>query len=471
MKKIFQLLVFITLASSSAIGQQVPYYSQHFVNPYFVNPSYAGQNGTTNLFLNVRQQWVGVIGSPLTQTISVDGPIAKGKMGLGIQVFNDVENILGKSGAYISTAYKVKVSEKQSLRFGVSGGMLQSRIIFERINTEDPTEASIFNNTQTAMYFDANAGVNYTVNKFNIGVSALQLPETKFMYANDFDQKVLKSELVRHFIITAKYNLQKQDGKFRWQPISLIRSSAGLPTQIEMGLTAFYDNTVWVNTTYRHNIGYAVSAGMLIDSRLVVGYNYEYGAGKLGEFSNGSHEFLLGFRFGDGGENSRIRKSDIQRLIDESQDQYEKLDQLIQQNEKLKLELGKQKEKIIEIDKIKDESNNSPEELIEIKEKYGVSVEQLREVKNDLDSTNSYYTVVGSFKSFENSKKFQRNLQRELGLNTQVTSDAKRTWYYVYTKKVESVNQARIELAKVEDLIKQGFIKQKPWIYWQRIKL
>ncbi len=74
MKKVLTLLFFVSLFVPS-LGQQVPVFSQHFVNPYLYNPAFAGIDGAFSVFLTYRDQWVGIEGSPVTANLSFHMPL------------------------------------------------------------------------------------------------------------------------------------------------------------------------------------------------------------------------------------------------------------------------------------------------------------------------------------------------------------------------------------------------------------
>ena len=61
----------------TAMGQQVPMYSQYIMNGFLVNPSFAGSDGYTTVNLTVREQWVGMAGAPSTYAASFQTRILK----------------------------------------------------------------------------------------------------------------------------------------------------------------------------------------------------------------------------------------------------------------------------------------------------------------------------------------------------------------------------------------------------------
>ena len=58
------LTVVFGFLTGASYAQQVPMYSQYIMNGFLVNTSFAGRDGYTTVNLTVREQWVGMAGSP-----------------------------------------------------------------------------------------------------------------------------------------------------------------------------------------------------------------------------------------------------------------------------------------------------------------------------------------------------------------------------------------------------------------------
>ena len=116
-------LAFATLAGVQTVhAQQEVQYSQYMFNMLAVNPAYAGSRDVLSMTALYRQQWAGLPGSPTTQSFTIDLPISKEKVGIGLQAYNDQIGVFKNTGVYASYAYRVKVSQKTTLSMGVQGG-------------------------------------------------------------------------------------------------------------------------------------------------------------------------------------------------------------------------------------------------------------------------------------------------------------------------------------------------------------
>jgi hypothetical protein len=73
----FILPALIFLVARPVLAQQVPMYSQYTMNGFLVNPSLAGRDGYTSANLTVRNQWIGMTGSPATFAASFQTRLLK----------------------------------------------------------------------------------------------------------------------------------------------------------------------------------------------------------------------------------------------------------------------------------------------------------------------------------------------------------------------------------------------------------
>lgn len=117
--------VFISYCFLSAyhtIAQREVQYSQYLVNPLAINPAATGIR--ENFYFNavLRRQFIaGIQGLPVTQSFAMDGSVANGKVGLGLQGLNDRVSV--NVAIFGSTSYIIKLSEYQKISIGALGGI------------------------------------------------------------------------------------------------------------------------------------------------------------------------------------------------------------------------------------------------------------------------------------------------------------------------------------------------------------
>src|ERR1044071_8421571 len=65
------------LMQITAMAQQRPYYTQYIMNNYLLNPAITGIENYYDIKIGHRSQWVGIPGAPVTNYVTIHGPIGK----------------------------------------------------------------------------------------------------------------------------------------------------------------------------------------------------------------------------------------------------------------------------------------------------------------------------------------------------------------------------------------------------------
>lgn len=477
------LILVFTFIASIGVAQQQAFYSHHVINPYFINPAFAGSNGT-NVYLNYRKQWVGIQGAPEYQLLTFETPLKQKNMGIGLTISNDQQNILGTTAGLFSYSYRAKISDAQQIRFGASIGIKQNRILFDRIQAEDITENTLFLSNQNGTNFDANFGFNYELKKFQLGASVLQLFGSPYNYQNSFNQDNLSFSFINHYMVVASYEFTLIPEKLNLSPVVLARSAQGVPFQFDGNLKLDYKDVAWLNLTYKHQVGYSVAVGTVLENNLTIGYAYELSSNELMNHNSGTHEVIFGFRFNKSDNTgSGLSNKELKRLEGQNNELLEKSDYLEEDNKKMREKIEEQ-EKLLhqyidglaEIKKASELDKIALEELIKsnqvnLNNNVGDNSktennETLNNVnEEDLHADKDYYSIVGAFKALENAKTFQQILKREYILDTRIIQNTKESWYLVYTKKTNVKQDLNKEINRLINLDDKAIFIGNPWIY------
>lgn len=313
MKKVYFSLVLVSAAMFTAKAQQLPLYSQSYFNPFLYNPATAGVNEGTNAYLVHRRQWTGMPGSPVTNAFTVDGFFEDKNVGLGLAIFNDVQDINERLGIYTSYAYRLKLNDDMQLRFGVTVGFLDNRIDYSRAVVKDASDPMLFEQMQRKSALDGNVGVSYNWKDLRIGFSVPQLIGQRQELAS-YDQ-VSYYQLNRHYLATASYKwMFNESQQLALEPMAMIRFMPNTPAQYDILAQASWKDMVWLGVSYRSNYAVGVNARVKLFGNLSAGYAYDIIISDLKTSAGVSHEFMLGYKFGqlgggnsDGGGHSRAK--------------------------------------------------------------------------------------------------------------------------------------------------------------------
>lgn len=294
MKKLYTLLTVIVCTVSGLKAQQVPQYAQYMLNDYILNPAVSGIYDYYDVKSNNRYQWVGVTDAPRTYILSVHGPHRKKSMGFGGSVYSDVTGPTSRTGAYLSYAYHVKLSQKLKLSFGLGFGVMQFKIDGSKVTLKDENDPAMSNGVMSVIVPDATFGTYLYTDKFYFGISAPQLIGNKLNFFDNVADS--QSRLARHLLVQAGYTFHLGE-KWTVQPSLLFKYVTPVPPQFDIGLKIGYNDVVWAGSAFRINDAVSVMAGFNIGKNIILGYAYDFNTSSLRNYSNGSHEVMIGARF------------------------------------------------------------------------------------------------------------------------------------------------------------------------------
>ena len=92
-----------------------------------------------------------------------------------------------------------------------------------------------------------------------------------------------------------RYNLGEG---FEIEPSLLIKSSERLNMQADINVKGYYKNDYWIGLSYRTGSAVISMVGVSI-GKLYFGYAYDYSLKEVQKLTYGSHEIMIGVKFGD----------------------------------------------------------------------------------------------------------------------------------------------------------------------------
>lgn len=294
--KNIKLLVLGCLLGTAAMAQQLPQYTQYFLNDFTINPAVAGTKDAWVAQSNNRFQWVGITDAPRTYVLSLNGPIRYYNMGIGGYVFNDITGPTRRAGASVAYAYHIPITEEIKLGLGLTFGVLSFAIDGSQISLQDQADVAMSNLNQQVIEPDAGAGLHLYSDKFWFGASAPQLLNNDVQFFEDYDETTAR--LTRHYFLTAGYNFEVVDDLVL-QPSVFVKYVDPLPVQFDATLRAIYKNTVWAGVSYRMDDVIGFMMGYNYNDNLMIGYSYDMATSGIQDHTTGSHEVMLGIKFQD----------------------------------------------------------------------------------------------------------------------------------------------------------------------------
>lgn len=298
MKKSILIIIVTLFSTICANAQYDAMFTQYMFNEMYINPAYTGSKEAMAVNLTHRQQWVNFPGRPITTSFTLHGPLANDKMGLGISFLNEQIGKLNRNLVYLNYSYRLKVSEKGKLCFGLMGGIHNQVNKLSELKATDVGDIQVSQNTPSILSPNFGAGIYYYTNKFYAGLSIPRMIDDSYMF--DPAGSIIKSNKFSaskfHYYLTAGYIFDINED-LKVKPQAMIKMVQNAPLQYDVNVNFLIKNKIWAGVSYRSAADVSVLLGLQVTPQFLVNYSYDYALTKIQKYSQGSHEITLGYLF------------------------------------------------------------------------------------------------------------------------------------------------------------------------------
>jgi type IX secretion system PorP/SprF family membrane protein len=296
-RKEMKKLIFIPIILFAFIvnGQQLPQFTQYMFNPYTYNPAYAGVNKYWEGTSMNRYQWIGINDAPRTFTLSAHGPLKKEHIGLGGYVYTDVVGPTRRIGFQASFTYHIKLTDNMNMSFGLSGGFNEWLLDADKITAYHPDDFYFSNGLLKSFDPDAKFGLWLYHPDWFFGASIGQMFHNKLSFLET--QTNSESFMEDHFYFTGGY-------KFRFgedwavEPTMMLKLGLPAPVKFDLGVRGIWKETVWLGLGMRTQDAMTTWIGYKYKDMVTIGYAFDITLTKLKNYNTGTHEIMLGVKFG-----------------------------------------------------------------------------------------------------------------------------------------------------------------------------
>ncbi len=309
------LMIGTILAGSINISaQQIPVFSQYSVNKFLVNPAVAGGNNYSFINMVAREQFHGFENAPRTFALTAqtrllnDSYIMRrlqvrnnanqksrvANIGLGANIFSDRNGIVSKTGLQLTYAYHLKFDNNFQLSMGISGSAFQYKLDDSKAYVVDPSDPLLMTNDKQFWVPDATIGIYLTDTRLFAGAAMSDLFGSELKLGADPLMDNFRT--ARNYNFMAGYRYALQSG-FLLEPSLLVRLNK-YDNLTDINAKLFYQNEYWIGLSYRTDKTLIAMVGLNVDI-FYFGYAYDASLGPVKNYTSGSHELMIGLRFGD----------------------------------------------------------------------------------------------------------------------------------------------------------------------------
>ena len=287
------------LSFDSVFGQQTASFPEYNFNPFIINSAYAGLLPNTEATAS-NTGFSTFEGSPRNFNLSFHSPLNDGKVGLGAGFVRDEIGVTTNTKFFAAYSYKIffdfqdnrpywQIYQPGVLSFGITAGVNQFQDnLLELGIADDPNFSENINATVPTI------GVGFLFNhaRFFAGASAPNILGDRLSNRDDLN---LSNPVYGYFGYRFYTTIFE---KMMIKPNVLLKYENGAPLQVDMNLSASFQNRFEIGAGYRTTSSINLLAGVYLvkNFRLIYNYNIAVKDSPLGN----THGIVLSCRFGQG---------------------------------------------------------------------------------------------------------------------------------------------------------------------------
>lgn len=288
MKQFHYICLLVFFVCHSGVAQQDAQNTQYMYNTVILNPAYAGSRGVLSAIYLHRNQWVGMNGAPVTNTLSIHSPITK-TLGVGGSFIKDKAGPQDRTTFSVDVSHSIYLTETYKLAFGVKGSLSKVNVDYNKLDSyilDDPA-----NQYDSSTLPNIGAGIyGYSEHSY-WGLSVPNLIENRNKYSTtNFERERL------HFYFMGGYVWDLSDA-FKCKPNLLTKWVKGSPLQVDLNLNFLVYDKFHTGASYRWQSAISGLVGFQLSKSLLLGYSYDRDTHSLGNYNDGSHEFFIRYEF------------------------------------------------------------------------------------------------------------------------------------------------------------------------------
>lgn len=268
--------------------------SHYALNQLSFNPGAAGMGQGINLYFNYRGQWVGIDGSPHTQTLAADMSLPNISSGAGITVTNDLIGAERHTSVRLNYAFILPIGRDYRLGIGVGGGIVNTAIDGTKLTTPEGSDDFLPTGKESLIRPDLGVGVQVAGKGLKAGLSYNNLiGKASITGAN----ATLETKYSGYLNLFAAYRIAIGD-RFGLEPSVLVRTDF-TKWQTDAGVMFDYRDFIFSGVFFRgynklSTDAFYATVGLKPVARFAIFYSYDLGLSALNDAHNGSHEISVG---------------------------------------------------------------------------------------------------------------------------------------------------------------------------------
>ncbi|MBB79178.1 MAG: hypothetical protein CL844_09280 [Crocinitomicaceae bacterium] len=291
MKLLFSLIFLYLLCLNRLMGQQIPQYSQWYLNQFANNPAHAGIKKCVDIHTLYRLQWVGFEGAPRSGFLSVSIPLSSkrkkylsARQGTGFKFETDQIGQFNSNRLSIAYAAHFNFNEDERLSLGLYGGVFQLGYNPIGFETSEPDPYAMTDGS--IILPDASFGAWFNSEKYYLGLTLKNLIPIQWQSIG------INSRNRIHGSIAGGYQA-KINNYLSLNTASIMRIPPTGPLSIDLNLLLNLQDIISFGLGYRNTDAIISLLNIKIKNQFSISYSFDYTISKVQIGSSNTHELSL----------------------------------------------------------------------------------------------------------------------------------------------------------------------------------
>ncbi|MBR9999094.1 MAG: type IX secretion system membrane protein PorP/SprF [Cyclobacteriaceae bacterium] len=240
----------------------------------------------------IQKQWVNLDGAPTTLSFTANSGIRNRPIGLGMVMSMETIGVHSDFSFYFSYAYRIRWKDG-ALSMGLQAGFTQLKSDFTRLtlnSINDPNLSGMISKLRP----NFGTGLFYERKNFYAGFSIPYLLNSKYFEGEDVQFSDARSRRYYFFVLAKIFEINR---RLQLKPETMIRFQEGAPLGIDLNLKFILDQRIGLGAFYRSGDALITTFEFQLNDNLRLGYAYEWTLSNLAQYSRGTHEFMINYRF------------------------------------------------------------------------------------------------------------------------------------------------------------------------------
>ena len=293
MKKSIFIFLIVLFHSKIGIGQQIPQYTQWYMNQFMGNPAHAGIKRCVDIHALYRNQWVGFDGAPKSGFLTISIPLytqrkeyLTARHGTGFKFERDQIGQFSVNRLNVAYAAHFNFDRDKRLSLGVYAGVIQMGYDATSIHTTVP-DVSLLNQASVVSP-DASFGAWFNDVNYFLGISFQNLIPSRWSDIGLLSQNRLHIAFNGGY----RYSVNKE---MSFIPAFNVRIPTLGKTSADINLHWDYKNTLGLGIGYRNTDALLAFFSIKIKEQFAVVYSFDYTLSDIQKGAKNTHEVSIRF--------------------------------------------------------------------------------------------------------------------------------------------------------------------------------